>query len=128
MRRIITAPGVAPTPKFFSQGIRVGDTIYLSGQVGMDRDGNVVGKGDMAAQTRQTIENIRLLLAAEGANLDDVVKVTMYVTDMSQADAARAVREEYFTTFPPASTGVEVKGLADPDLLIEIDAIAVVGE
>jgi reactive intermediate/imine deaminase len=128
MRKILTSPAVAPTAKFFSQGVRAGSTIYVSGQVGMDRNGTIVGKGDMKAHARQAIENIRAVLAEAGATLDDVVKVTMYVTDMSRADQAREVRMEYFTKNPPASTGLEVKGLAHPDLLIEIEAIAVVGE
>lgn len=126
MRKILSTPDVAPTAKFFSQGVKVGNTIYVSGQVGMDKAGNVVGKGDMRAQARQTIENIRAVLAAAGATLDDVVKVTMFVTDMALAPLAREVRMEVFTKYPPASTGVEVKALAHPDLLIEIEAVAVV--
>jgi reactive intermediate/imine deaminase len=128
MRKNLSTPEVAPTARFFSQAVRTGNTIYVSGQVSMDRNGNVVGKGDMRAQARQTIENIRAILASAGATLDDVVKVTMYVTDMSKADLAREVRAEYFTKNPPASTGLEVKGLAHPDLMIEIESIAVMGE
>jgi reactive intermediate/imine deaminase len=126
MRTILQAPDVAPTPPFYSHGVRVGNTIYVSGQVGWDRDGNVVGPGDIKAQARQAIENIRSVLAVTGATLDDVVKVTMYVTDMALAPLAREVRQEYFTKFPPASTGLEVKALATPELLVEIEAIAVV--
>lgn len=128
MRKTIQSKEVAPTGTLYSQGFRVGDTIYVSGQVSTDRDGNVVGKGDMRAQTRRTIENIRHVLAAEGASLDDVVKVTMYLTDMSRADEAREVRKQYFFNHPPASTGVEVNRLAHPDFLIEIEVIAVMRE
>jgi reactive intermediate/imine deaminase len=126
MRTIIRAPGVAPTPSFYSHGVRVGNTIYVSGQVAWDEDGQVVGRGDIRAQTRQALENMKAVLAAGGATLDDVVKVTMYVTDMSLAPLAREVRAEYFQRYPPASTGLEVKGLATPDLLVEIEAVAIV--
>ncbi|MDZ4820305.1 MAG: RidA family protein [Planctomycetota bacterium] len=127
MRKILKSATVAPTAKFFSQGVQVGATIYVSGQVAMDIEGNVVGKGDMRIQTRQVLENIKAVLAESGAIIDDVVKVTMFITDMSSADQAREVRMEYFKKNPPASTGVEVRGLAHPDLLIEIEAIAVIG-
>lgn len=125
MKEVLTSPLVAKTPGFFAQGIRVGDTIYVSGQVGLDKDGVVVGKGDIRAQTRKAIENLNAILLEGGATLRDVVKVTMFITDMSKADLAREVRMEYFAESPPASTGIEVKALAHPDLLIEIEAIAV---
>jgi reactive intermediate/imine deaminase len=126
MRQTIRTEAVAATPSFFSQGVRVGNTIYVSGQVAFDREGKVVGKGDMAVQTRQAIENMKAVLAAAGATLDDVVKVTMFVTDMSLAGQARDVRKEYFVKNPPASTGLEIQALAHPDLLVELEAIAVV--
>ena len=109
----------------FSQAIQVGNTIYLSGQVALDPDGNVVGKGDMKAQTRQAWENIKTILEVAGASLDDVVKITQFVTDMSRFMETQEVRREYFTDPPPAATTVEVKSLAFPDLLIEIEVMAV---
>jgi reactive intermediate/imine deaminase len=124
-RRTIRSSAVAPTGKWYSQGVRVGDTIYVSGQLPFDAAGSLVGKGDMRAQARQVIENIRHVLAAEGATLDDVVKLTMFLTDMSRAGEAREVRMEYFVKNPPASTGVEVSRLTNPDCLIEIEAVAV---
>ena len=126
MQRIKDVPGVAPTPRFFCHGVKAGDTVYVSGQVAADAEGNVVGKGDMAAQTRQAIANVEAVLATAGATLADVVKMTMYVTDMARAPEARKVRDEYFSKHPPASTGLEVSALAHPDLLIELDCIAVV--
>src|SRR5688572_18629210 len=125
IRKTIQPEDLPPTQPLYSQGVRAGDTIYVSGQVSTDTTGRVVGKGDMRVQTRQTLENIRRVLAAEGATLDDVVKVTMFVTDMSRADEAREVRKQYFVKHPPASTGVEVSRLAHPDYLIEIEAVAV---
>ena len=124
-RRVLASNKVAPTAKFFSQAVQVGNTIYVSGQVAMDESGNIVGKNDVRAQTRQVIANISAVLAEAGASLDDVVKVTMFITDMSRAGEAREVRLEFFTRQPPASTGVEVNALAHPDLLVEIEAIAV---
>ncbi|MFH0813177.1 MAG: RidA family protein [Pseudomonadota bacterium] len=119
-------PGWKWDDKFiFSQAIQVGNTIYLSGQVAFDPDGNVVGKGDMKAQTRQAWENIKAVLEAAGASLNDVVKITQFITDMSRFMETQEVRKEYFTDPAPASTTVEVKSLAFPDLLIEIEVVAV---
>lgn len=126
-RKALKSRKVAPTPKFFSQAVWVDGTVYVSGQVAMDASGQIVGKGDMRAQTRQVLHNIAAVLEEADATLEDVVKVTMYVTDMSRANEAREVRLEYFQTNPPASTGVEVSALAHPDLMIEIEAIAVPG-
>ena len=108
-----------------SQAIQVGDTIYAAGQVALDPEGNVVGKGDMKAQTRQCMENLKTVLQAAGASIGDVVKVTIYLTDMSRITEHREIRDQYFSDPPPAATGVEVKALASPDLLVEIDAVAV---
>ena len=108
-----------------SQGIQIGDSIYVSGQISIDPEGNVVGKGDMKAQTRQALENVKTVLQVAGASMDDVVKVTVYVTDISRLLETHEVRAEYFSDPPPASTGIEIKALAFPDLLIEIEAIAV---
>jgi 2-iminobutanoate/2-iminopropanoate deaminase len=109
----------------FSQAIQAGNTIYLAGQVALDPDGKVVGKGDMKAQTRQAWENIKAILEAAGASLNDVVKVTQFITDMSCFIDTQEVRKEYFKDYAPASTSVEVKSLAFPDLLIEIEVVAV---
>jgi reactive intermediate/imine deaminase len=103
-----------------------GRTLYVSGQVALDRAGAVVGKGDLKAQTRQVFENLKAALAASGATLDDVVKITVYMTDMSQVQTVRDVRDGYFTKNPPASTAVEVSRLVRPELMIEIEAVAVV--
>ncbi len=127
-RQTISTPSCAPTPRFFAQAVKTGAMIFVSGQLARDRDGRVVGKGDMAAQTRQVIENIQAILRAGGAELRHVVKLTAFMTDMSLAPQAWAVREEFFAAHPPASTGVEVKRLTQPDFLIEIEAIAVIDD
>jgi reactive intermediate/imine deaminase len=102
-----------------------GRTIYIAGQVAFDKSGSVVGKGDFAAQATQVFENLKLALAAVGATFDNVVKVNTYVTDMSQIQTLREIRAKYYGKNAPASTLVEIGSLANPDLMIEIEAIAV---
>lgn len=108
-----------------SQAIQVGDAVYVSGQVAMDSDGNVVGVGDMKAQTRQALENVKSVLEVAGSSMGDVVKITVYMTDISLLKDTHEVRAQYFPDPPPASTGIEVTALAFPGLMIEIEAVAV---
>jgi reactive intermediate/imine deaminase len=103
-----------------------GRTIYIAGQVAFDSAGKVVGKGDFAAQATQVFENLKLALAVAGATFDNVVKVNTYVTDMSHLQTLRGIRGKYYGKSAPASTLVEIGKLAHPDLMIEIEAIAVV--
>ena len=115
----------------YTQVVKVetpGTWIYLAGQLPLDKDGKVVGAGDIAAQARAVFENIRLSLAAAGAGLEHVVKLTTFVTDITtHPGPVRRVRAEYFgKKSPPASTMVEVPRFALPEILIEIDAVAVV--
>jgi len=110
-----------------SQGVQSGNMIYVSGQVAVNPDGQIVGKGDMRAQTRQTLENIKAVLAVAGVTMDDVVKINSFVTDISKASEMMEVRREYFGHQPPASTTVEVKALIYPDLMIEIEVVAMKG-
>jgi 2-iminobutanoate/2-iminopropanoate deaminase len=98
--------------------------IFISGQLARDRHGNVVGKGDMRAQLRQVGENIKAALAAAGATLNDLVKTTTYVTDIEEYFRHVDVRMEYFGAALPTSTTVEVRRLAQPDFLVEVEAIA----
>jgi len=99
--------------------------IFLSGQLSRDVDGNLVGAGDMAEQTRQCIRNMRTVLEAAGGTLDDIVSVVVYTTDMREFKSIVAARTEFFVDKLPTSTIVEVNRLADPGLLIEFQAIAV---
>ena len=108
-----------------SQAIQIGNAIYVSGQVALDPAGNILGKGDMKAQIRQAPENVQPVLRAAGASLQDVVKITVFTTDISRLMETHEVRAAYFPEPPPASTAVEVKALAFPDLLIEIEAVAI---
>ena len=100
--------------------------IYIAGQVAFDQSRQVVGVGDMAAQTEQVFRNLQAALAAAGATFADVVKMTTYVTDMGQAPVIRAIRARYFGETLPASTLVGVTALAHPDLMVEIEVIAAV--
>jgi enamine deaminase RidA (YjgF/YER057c/UK114 family) len=100
-------------------------TIFVSGQLARDGKGEVVGKGDMRAQIRQTGENIKAALAAAGATLADIVKTNTYVTDIEEFFKHVDVRMEYFGALP-TSTTVEVRKLAHPDLVVEVEAIAVI--
>ena len=109
-----------------SQAIRMGNAIYVSGQVALDSAGTVIGEGDMKAQTRQAFENLDTVLRAAGSSLADVVKITVFTTDLSRLGETHEVRAEILSDPPPASTAVEVKALMYPELLIEIEAVAVV--
>jgi reactive intermediate/imine deaminase len=123
-----TNPPTLSTPTGYTHVVEVhhGRTIYIAGQVALDRSGKVVGVGDFKAQARQTMENVKLALAAAGAAFEDVVKITTFVTDMSRLQELREIRAEYFGPNPPASTLVQVVRLALPELLIEVEAIAVI--
>src|SRR2546426_9590810 len=101
--------------------------IFVAGQLARDRSGNVVGKGDMRAQIRQVGENIKAALAAAGASLPDLVKTNTFVTDMDEYFRHVDVRMEYFGPALPTSTTVEVRRLAHPDFLVEIEAVAMTG-
>ncbi len=100
--------------------------ICVSGQLAWDAKGNGVGKGDMRVQMRQVCENIKEALRAAGAGLEDIVKTNTYVTDMDEFFKCIDVRMEYFGPGFPTSTTVEVRRLAHPDMVIEIEAMAVV--
>jgi 2-iminobutanoate/2-iminopropanoate deaminase len=110
----------------YSQSVKVGDTIYVSGQVSHDDSGNIVSPGDMEAQMRQAYTNIRKVLAQYGATMDNIVDETLFVTDMTTAFAAAVkCREDVFFGVPVvASTIVQVQRLAFPDLMIEIKCVA----
>jgi 2-iminobutanoate/2-iminopropanoate deaminase len=114
----------------YSQAVRVetGDAVWIhvSGQIAIDLEGNLVGPGDLRVQTRQVFENLRAILAANGATFADVVKIGTYLTTLDDLAGMREVRSEYLTSEPPASTAVQVAALVVPDALIEIDLVAVV--
>jgi len=119
-------PGLAP-PRGYTHVVDVpaGRMVYVAGQVAFDAKGNVVGPGDVRAQTEQVFRNLKIALESAGATFADVVKLNWYVRDASQIAVYREVREQFLGDGPrPASTLVEVKGLVRDDLLIEIEAVA----
>jgi 2-iminobutanoate/2-iminopropanoate deaminase len=122
-------PPALSTPTGYTHIVEVtgpNRTIYISGQIAFDKDGKVVGAGDMKAQAEQVFKNLEAALTAAGATFADVVKMNSYTTDMSKVQAVRDVRARYFKDATPASTFVEVKGLVRPELLLEIEVVAVV--
>ena len=102
-----------------------GRTAYIAGQIALDSAGHVVGAGDFRAQAEQVFGNLERALASIGAGFDDIVKITMFVTDMSQLAVLREVRGRYLDPDrPPASTLVQVARLARPELMLEVEAVA----
>lgn len=123
----VSSRDVAPPIGAYSNAMRVRgapDLLFLSGLVALDADGAVVGAGDISRQTEVVLDSMTALVEAAGGSLADVVKVTLYITDMGLFDAIHEVRRRYFTPPYPASTMVEVSALVDPRLLIEIEAVA----
>lgn len=110
----------------FSRAVRVGDTVYVSGTVAWGDDAKLVGAGDVYAQAKQTILNIEKALIEAGASLRDVVRTRIYLTDVSRWEEAARAHGEAFSEVRPASSMVEVSALAEPEMLVEIEAIAVI--
>ena len=110
----------------YSQAVKVGDTIYLSGQVSHDDEGNVLGEGDMEVQMRAAYHNVEKVLAQYGASMENVIDEILFVTDMDAAFGARVkMKQEVFSGSPVlASTVVQIQRLAFPQLMIEIRCVA----
>ncbi|MHB8645989.1 MAG: RidA family protein [Thermomicrobiales bacterium] len=124
------APGVVKPFGIFSSAAwqPPGRVLHISGQVSQAEDGSLIGTGDIVAQTRQVLTNIRGVLASVGGTMADIQKVTIYVTEMSRLMDIHAVRAEFFPPPYPASTLVQVSALVRPEYLIEIEAVAVIPE
>ncbi|HUT49863.1 MAG TPA: RidA family protein [Alphaproteobacteria bacterium] len=128
MKRERIDPGWAWLKKFnISAGEKIGDTIWLSGAVAFDEEGNVVGGDDLYAQAKKTFENIEAALASAGANMSDVVKINTFLTDLSRYAEYGKARTEAFPGGVPASTVVGTTALVRPELLVEVEAVAVIG-
>ena len=106
--------------------VRGGTTVYVSGLVSRDKQGNVIGKGDMAAQIRQVGENLRLSLEAAGATLKDLVRTCTYVTDIDEFFRHVDMRHKYFGEALPTSSTIGVSRLSHPDFMVEVEAFAVI--
>ena len=123
-REEISVPGLAEPISHYTDAVRAGDLLFVSGFVPVDGDGQLVGGDDVVAQTRQVFANLAAVLAAAGATFADVVKVTVYLTDIEDRARINPVRQEVFRDTRPASTLVEVSALATPGARVEIDAVA----
>jgi 2-iminobutanoate/2-iminopropanoate deaminase len=122
-REEIRVPGLAEPISHYTDAVRAGDLLFISGCVPVDADGRLV-PGDVVAQTRQVFANIGVVLAASGAEFGDVVKVTVFLVDVDDRVAVNTVRQEVFGAARPASTLVEVSRLAIPGARIEVEAVA----
>ena len=126
--RIDSPKLVRPVKPYYAPAVLVsgGKLLFISGKPPFDTAGNLVGKGDIGAQTEKVVENIKAVLDEVGGTLKDIVKVTVYVKEIRHFEQIAAVREKYFTGVNCTSTLIEVSKLYHPDMLIEIDAIAVI--
>ena len=125
-RTPILPSAIRPNPNL-SPGIRVGDLLFISGNVGVDNSGNLVGPGDCEAQSRQVMANIRTIVEAAGGTMSNVVKITCFLTDIANYAAYSKVRAETWPSSPPASTTVASTALVRPEFLVEVEAVALVG-
>ena len=121
-------PGMAEPVSHFTHVVRAGRIVFVSGCVATDGEGRLVGGNDVAAQTRQTLENIKRCLTAAGATFGDICKVTVFLRNINDREKVNTVRKEYFGPHRPASTLVEISRLVRDEYLIEIEATAVVPE
>lgn len=110
----------------FSRAVRAGDLVFVSGTVAWGPDGKLVGKGDVYAQAKQTLANIEGYLREAGASLNDVVRTRIYLTDIGRWQEVARAHREAFGDVRPASSLLEISRLAEPEMLVEIEAVAVV--
>ena len=124
MRQEIKVPGLNPPISHYTDAVRFGDLLFISGVTPVDEKLQVVGGEDVVAQARQVFRNMAKVLAAAGLGFADVLKVTVYLTDVADRPKINPVRQQFFGTTRPASTLVGVSGLAVPGIKIEIEAVA----
>ena len=125
-REEIRVDGLAEPISHFTDGVLAGGFLYVSGIVAVDRDGRLVGGDDVVAQTRQIFDTMRAVLEAGGCGFEDVVKVTVFLTDIDDRPLVNPVRQEVFGDARPASTLVEVSALVIPGARIEVEAVALI--
>jgi reactive intermediate/imine deaminase len=125
-REEIRVPGQPEPISHYTDAVRAGELLFVSGCVPVDGEGRLVGGDDVVAQARQVLANVGAVLTAAGATFADVVKVTVYLTDIADRAAINPVRQEVFGATRPASTLVEVSALAIPGAKLELDAVALI--
>jgi 2-iminobutanoate/2-iminopropanoate deaminase len=129
MKKQVTSDKIRQPTGHFSQATTIearGKLVFISGMTSRRADGSIAGIGDIEAQTKQVCENLKSAVEAAGGNMDDIVRVDVYVRNMEHFDKIHKVRREYFKAPAPASTMVEICKMTSPDYLIEINAIAVI--
>ena len=126
MREEIRVESQAEPMSHFTDAVRAGGFLHVSGVIAVDGEGNLVGGDDVAAQTRQVLENMRAILEAGGCGFEDVVKVTIFLTDVDDRPLINPLRQEAFGSARPASTLVEVSRLVLPEAKVEIECVALV--
>lgn len=123
VREELTVPGSPPALSHYTDAVRFGDLLYVSGMVALSPEGEVVGPGDVTAQATHVHELLGAVFAQVGASFADVLKVTVFLTDIGDRAAVNEVRKKYFGAARPASTLVQVSALVVPELLVEIEAV-----
>jgi len=123
-KRVVVVKDIHDTWGLYSHAIAVGNLLFISGQVALDKEGQVVGKGDIEVQTDQVMKNIQKILSAENATFDDIVKIRVNLVNLEHRPIFHKVRKQYFKDNLPASTLVIVSSLVDKELLVEVEAIA----
>ena len=123
-REEVRLPDLCEPISHYTDAVRFGNLLFISGMVGVDAQGRVIGRGDVVAQARATFANMQRILEAEGASFADVLKVTVYLRNVEDRARINPVRAEFFGDARPASTLVEVSKLVAPELLIEVEAVA----
>lgn len=119
-------PQTLPKAVGYSHIVKAGNLVFVAGQVAVDANGNVVGAGDIEQQARQVYANLKAALVAAGGRVEDVVSTTTYLTSRDYILPIRKAREQFYGANPPASTLLIVSGLARPEFLMEVDAVAAI--
>lgn len=123
MRTEIAVPGLGPALSHYTDAVRFGDLLFISGIVALDADGGILHKGDVVGQTECIFQSISKILDAAGASFSDILKVTVFLTDVADRAKINDIRKKYFGDAKPASTLIGIKELALPDLMVEVEAV-----
>jgi 2-iminobutanoate/2-iminopropanoate deaminase len=125
IKRVVSERVKEPAPKTWSNCLVVGNQVFVSGMTAHDLEGNVTGGKDMYSQARQAFDKIRALMESAGGSMSDIVKLTIFVTDISERKEVWRAREEYFSGNFPACSLIGISALATPELKVEIEAVGI---